>query len=417
MKINKIKKKGYVIYHIPNKKFKTFTVGACFLQPLENDKHIENALIANMLMKYNQKYPSERILSSYLEDLYGTTLYASSSRQGLTTNITVLMNCINDIYIENCEVDIFKEATNLLINCINKPLFDEETFQIEKNLLIEDIEMVYNNKVQYATLQFLNHMYKDEMCRHSILSSYDKAKRVTLDDVRNHYNHFLASKKVFIVLGNIDESKIEEVFNHIEFEDSFDGDLEFFDLETKVIDDVVEVVEEQENNQSIVFMGYRSEIRESDELYYAMFLLNNMLGGYFHSTLFQEIREKHSLAYSVSSEYNSKKGTFVISAGISKDKYEDFKVIVSKIIKDYQDGLIDDETFNLTKKLLVNAQYKVADQQSYGVSDILHDVAKIKTFTVEEKVEIIKKITKEEVIEAAKRLQLDTIYMLKGTLQ
>ena len=40
-------------------------------------------------------------------------------------------------------------------------------------------------------------------------------------------------------------------------------------------------------------MGYRSEIRENDELYNGMFLLNHMLGGPFHSTLFQEVREKH----------------------------------------------------------------------------------------------------------------------------
>ena len=54
-------------------------------------------------------------------------------------------------------------------------------------------------------------------------------------------------------------------------------------------------------------MGYRSEIRENNDLYPAMFLLNNMLGGYFHSTLFQEIREKHSSLSCSSSNHTFKK--------------------------------------------------------------------------------------------------------------
>ena len=163
-------------------------------------------------------------------------------------------------------------------------------------------------------------------------------------------------------------------------------------------------------------MGYRSEIRLNDDLYNGMFMLSSMLGGYFHSTLFQEIREKRSLAYSVSCDYNPRKGNFAIFAGISASKYDEFKSVVNQIIEDYQNGNIDNNVFELTKKSIISGIYKSADQQTYGIGFVLNEISGIENHTIEEKVNRVLSITKEEVIDAAKCLVLDTIYFLKGTL-
>lgn len=416
MNINKTEMEGYTLYLIPNKKFKTFSVGAYFIRPLEEEGLVESSILSNMLMKYNQEFPSEKTLSQYLENLYGMTLYSSLARNGLTNTISVVISSINDQYLDKKNENLFKKAIELLDTSIRKPFFDEDLFKIEKELLIEDIERVYNNKQQYATLRFIDIMYPNERCRYSVLSSYDKAKNVTFEDIKKEYQNFIRAKKIFFVIGDFEEKEILDIFSNIKFAKEDKQSLEFFDYETKNIEKITEVIEEQKNKQSIVFMGYRTEIRENDPRYFGMFVLNNMLGGFFHSTLFQEIREKNSLAYTVSSEYNSKKGTFAITAGISYDKFDKFKELVTKIITDYQNGLIDDETFNLTKKLLINAQYKIADQTSYGLRNILQELASLKQYTLEEKVEIIKNVTKEDVIEAAHALTLDTIYLLKGNL-
>lgn len=422
MEINRIEMNGYTLYLIPNNKFKTFTVGTYFIRPLEENGLVESSILSNMFMKYNQDFPSERILSQYLESLYGMSLYSNLSRNGLTNTISVVINSINDQYLENTndqnvnKLNLLDKAVELLYTTITKPYFNEDLFKIEKELLLEDIERVYNNKQQYATLRFIDIMYSSERCKYSVLSSYERAKQVNLDDVKNEYKSLMDAKKVFFIIGDFTLEEVEKSFSNVKFGINHDLNLDFFDYETKKIEQITEVIEEQNNKQSLVFMGYRSEIRENDPRYFGMYVLNNMLGGFFHSTLFQEIREKNSLAYSVSSEYNSKKGTFVITAGISKDKFDRFKEIVNKIISDYQNGLIDDNTFNLTKKLLINAQYKIADQTTYGLRNILQELSGLNAYTLEEKVEIINNVTKKDVVLAAKTLVLDTIYLLKGNL-
>ncbi len=414
MNLNKIEMNGYTLYHIPNKKFKTFTVGAYFFRPLTKKGMLESSILSNLMMKYNKNYPTEQLLTRHLEEMYGMNLYVGFNRNALVNSMSFVIKSINDEYLENSEYDLLKESVDLLYDTINLPLFDEEKFNLEKELLIEDIDRVKDDKVQYANLKFIEAMYPHETCRHSIASMKDEALDVTLDDVKKEHQSFLKSKKVFYVIGDLDFNKIKETFKKISFNYVEDNKLEFLDYETKEITKVNEIIEKDLNNQSIVIMGYRSEIRENNDLYPAMFLLNNMLGGFFHSTLFQEIREKRSLAYTVHSEYSSKKGTFAISAGISSDKYDEFKNIVNEILTDYKNGFIDDETIDMTKKMLINAQYKIADQPSYGINIIIKEISGEVEKTLEEKIQSISNITKDELIEAANSLKLDTIFFLEG---
>lgn len=415
MELNKIEMNGFTLYHIPNNKFKTFTIGGYFFRPLKKEGMLETSVLSNMMMKYNQNYPSEQLLTKHLEELYGTSLYVGFNRMALVNSLSFVIKMINDDYIDDKNIDLFNETIKLLNDTINKPLFDEQKFNLEKELLIEDIERVHDNKVQYATLKFIKTMYENETCRHSIASMKDEAENLTLEDVKKEYELIFNSKKIFYVIGNIEFERIVNAFKQLKFDDVKIDELKFIDYETKEIEKVNEIIEYEHNNQSIIIMGYRTEIREKDELYPAMFLLNNMLGGFFHSTLFQEIREKHSLAYTINSDYSSKKGTFVITAGISASKYNEFKEIVQNILNDYKNGFIDEETINLTKKMLINAQYKIADQPSYGLGNILKDINGESERTIEEKIETIANIKKEELIECAKRLKLDTIYFLEGT--
>lgn len=414
MNFNKIEMNGYTLYHIPDKKFKTFTVGGYFFRPLKKIGMIESTILANLMMKSNQMYPTEQLLTRHLEQLYGTNLYVGFNKIALVNSMSFVIKSINGKYLTNCEMDLLKESVNLLNQTINYPCFEQDKFNLEKELLIDDINQVYDDKFSYANLKCIEAAYPNEMCRHSIASLKDEAIKVSFEDIKKEYQSLLQAKKIFYVIGDFEFEEIKKLFSDIVFCESAPLQLEFLDYQTKEITKVNEVIETDYNNQSIVIMVYRSEIRENDDLFYGMYLFNNMIGGFFHSTLFQEIREKRSLAYSISSEYNSKKGTFAIVAGINKDKYQEFKQIVKHVIEDYQNGFFTEELMNITKKMLINSQYKFEDQPSSGMSIIRNDAIGLKNHTVEEKVAIIKAIKKDDVIFAANQLKLDTIFFLEG---
>lgn len=416
MEIKKIQVNQLTIYYIPDTKFKTLTVGAFFFSPLDENELTQRAILSNYMTKFNQVYPSEQELSSYLKELYGTELYCNYGKNGLATSMNFCVRTINDKYLNHHSVDLFQKAVEILNITLTKPYFDEKLVEIEKELLIQDLNRLYDNKSQYATRRFIDIMHANEKCRFPTIGNIESAKQVTVDSLSQAYERMMHAKRVIYVIGEVLEEKIKTEFGKLALLDETPEALEFMDYETKEIQEVTEVVEEQKNRQSIALMGYRSEIRIKDKLYDGMLLLSAMLGGFFHSTLFQEIREKRSLAYSVNADYNGRKGNFAIYAGIHATAYDEFKQVVQEIIAHYQQGEIDDKVMELTKKALINGIYKGADRPGYGLQMVLNEIMDFKNTTIEEKVQKIEGITKEEVMEAAKALKLDTIYFLRGTL-
>ena len=79
-----------------------------------------------------------------------------------------------------------------------------------------------------------------------------------------------------------------------------------------------------------------------------------MFGKYFHSELYKEIREKNSLAYYISSEYASRKGALFITSGINKEAYSKVLTLISNVLTSFQEGNVDEENFELTKKAIIN---------------------------------------------------------------
>lgn len=415
MEINKLKIKDFEVYHILSSKFKTFTIGIYFLSPLVEKELAYKSILSNYLTKYNEFHQSEKDLSIYLKKLYGMNLFCSYGRTGLVTSMNFVVRSINDKFLSEDE-HLLDKAVEILNDTINHPFFDETLIDLEKKLLIEDIKRLYDNKSQYATKRFIDLMMPNEKCHFSSIGTIEAVEQIDLDNLLKSYQKMLSNQKIIYVIGDFKEQEIANAFERLEVMPSVSETLDFIDYETKEISKVNEVIEEQKNRQSIVLMGYRSEIRVKDKLYEPMLVLSGMLGGFFHSTLFQEIREKRSLAYSINCDYNPRKGNFAIFAGISASKYDEFKEVVGKIIDDYKNGLFEDDVITLTKKSIITSIYKTADQQTYGVQFIINELAGIKARTIEEKVESINAVTKDELIEAAKCLKLDTIYLLKGTL-
>ena len=190
--------------------------------------------------------------------------------------------------------------------------------------------------------------------------------------------------------------------------------MELLDKETKEIKEVKEIIETQNISQSILCMGYRTDVLLDNPDSLAMSIFTGMMGHYFHSSLFQIIREELGLAYYVGSDYNARKGNFAITAAISSTSYDKVVNQVKKIITDYKQGNFDDDILELTKIQLYSQFRKQEDALSNTVPNLYAEIAGLKLLTFEEKMESVRNITKQDIINAANKLQLDTIYFLKG---
>ena len=177
--------------------------------------------------------------------------------------------------------------------------------------------------------------------------------------------------------------------------------------------EVETVVERLNVSQGKLNMGLRTSITYGDPQYAAALMYNGILGGYPHSKLFVNVREKESLAYYASSRYDGHKGIGTIQSGIEIPNYEKAVNIIKQQLEEMKSGTISDLEMSQTKAMIRNLLKEMQDSAFEMIAYDFNRQLSGKERTAEELLAQVEHISKEDVREAAEQFRLDTIYFLR----
>lgn len=141
-------------------------------------------------------------------------------------------------------------------------------------------------------------------------------------------------------------------------------------------------------------------------------MYNTILGGGANSKLFQNVREKASLAYSAGSSYIRRKNAILVQTGIEIKNYDKAVKIVEEQIEDMKNGKISDDEFNAAKQLIVSSIELIEESKEDMITFYFDQNLFEENLSVEDYKNSIKNVTKEQVIEVAQKVEEDTIYFL-----
>ena len=153
---------------------------------------------------------------------------------------------------------------------------------------------------------------------------------------------------------------------------------------------------------------------ENDKGKYAAQVYNTILGGSASSKLFQNVREKASLAYTVSSNYMKLKSNIFIRAGIEIDNYEKALEIIKKQLEDMKNGDFSDEDIALAKRTIIATINNIQEEQDIELSYYYGQELSDRTMTIEEYKDNIEQISREDINTVANSLNINTIYFLRN---
>ena len=142
-------------------------------------------------------------------------------------------------------------------------------------------------------------------------------------------------------------------------------------------------------------------------------MYNIILGGVSDSKFFKEIREENSLCYTIYSVPNKLDRLLVIQAGIDKDNYEKTLKLIEKDMSDMCKGKFSDEDISIAREYFLTALEEVLESPDRIIDNYLM-MELIGTDTIEKKREMIMKVTKDEIVKLAKKVKLDTVFLLEG---
>ena len=403
-------------------KFKSSYLSITFLTPLNRETAASNALIPYVLRRGSQEHPDMESISAALDELYGGAIEPMVRKKGETQCVGFVASFLDDAFALEGEA-ILEPAAKLMGELLLRPYTQEGAFcpdytAGEKANLIDRIRSQVNDKRAYSTLRLKQLMCRDEAYGVDVWGDEEGAAAITPQGLWQRYRQLLSSCEVEVYYcGSAAPQRAEQAVKAALAGLPRREELEETDCEIRLTAPVQpQVIEEaMDVTQGKLAMGFRTggmSVWEED--YPALVMLNAIYGGTTLSKLFMNVREKLSLCYYASSNIEKMKGILWVSSGIEFDKYQQAKDEILEQLEAIRRGEIEPWELEGARRTIMTGHLTTLDSQSRQEDFWLGQAAAGVDEGLESLCARIEQITLEQVVQAAKRLQLDTIYFLKG---
>jgi predicted Zn-dependent peptidase len=258
--------------------------------------------IEHMVFKGTKNRSAEQIARSV--DSIGGGLDAFTSKELVSYNVKVL-----DEHLP--------EAFDVVADLVRNPLFQEADIEKEKGVILEELKMEVDNPEYLIHEIFSSNFWKGHALGRPILGTKQTIRAFDRDKVEKYYQQFYTPSNILITAaGNLEHRKL------VNLAEQYFGDLKrrrTIKFEEKPTPHAPLVFRDKDSLEQVhVYLGVPSIAMPHKERF-ACYILNAVLGGGMSSRLFQNIREKQGLAYTVFSELTMYRdaGCMLIYAGTS----------------------------------------------------------------------------------------------------
>lgn len=398
-------------------RFKQGCLSLHWVAPMCADHSAMSALIPSVLLRGTVPHPDLRAITARLDDLYGAAVSPMSRRVGDYQASGLYLSFMDDRFALPGD-RVLEGTVDFLAELLQKPLtegsgFLPEYVESEKKNLISTIQADRNDKRIYAMGRLLKIMCREDSFGLPKLGEPEQVTAIQPDTLYRHFRNMLESAPLEIFyVGSREGSDLADLLrsrlNLAARETTLPPQTGFHSCPGENVTETMDVA------QGKLCMGFVTPITLKSPQYPAMQVLNVLYGGGMTSKLFQNVREKLSLCYSVGSSYYGSKGILTVSAGIDFDKEADAREEILRQLQLCREGTITQEELVSAREALISSLRAVPDSagsiESYCFTAILSG----KDPSPENAIQAIRDVTLEQVVEAAKTLTLHSTYFLKG---
>ncbi|WP_445321782.1 EF-P 5-aminopentanol modification-associated protein YfmF [Paenibacillus sp. FSL H8-0048] len=411
---------GMRIHVLPTKAFKTFAISLYAGVPLEESTVTSTALVPFVLRRGTASYPETTQFRERLEELYGAGFGFDIYKRGDYQIVQFRMDTINDSFVQSKE-SLLGESFAFLGEVLTRPLLENGSFRAsyvatERETIRKKLESIVNDKIRYAAERCIEEMCRNEPYRLHPLGQRADLDAITPETLYQSYTSWLNGATLDLyVVGDTTPEEVEKLVTaHFGRAHHSEAGGYTSDFTPVTVTEVRTVEEKLDVNQGKLNMGLRTSITYKDDRYASALMYNGILGGYPHSKLFVNVREKESLAYYASSRYDGHKGIGTIQSGIETQNYGKAVDIIRKQLEELKAGNITDLELSQTKAMIRNLLSEIQDSAFEMISFDFNRQLSGKDRSAQELMDQVDGMGAAEVKAAADTFELDTIYFLTG---
>ncbi|HEY1659670.1 MAG TPA: pitrilysin family protein [Candidatus Sulfotelmatobacter sp.] len=295
-------------------------------------------------------------------------------------------------------------ALEILSDLVLYPTFDADDITRERGVILEEIKMDEDNPDYLVHEIFTQNFWKDHPLGKPILGTKETVKRFERQGVVETYAHRFAPGNIIVAAaGNLNHDQfVELVAKH--FEHLKPAKNGFHSAEPKISSRIV-LRNKKALEQVQLCMGVPA-FRIAHEKRHASYILNTLLGGGMSSRLFQNIRERQGLAYSIYSDLNPYRdtGCLAVYAGTSLASADKVVRSVVKEFKDLKNNPVPEEELRRAKDQLKGSLMLSLESSSARMSNLARQEMYFDRFQdLDELIEKIEAVTVADLKEIAQQ--------------
>ena len=376
-----------------------------------------NCLVPACLLRGSRSFPSLREISRRSEELWGLGIGGSVDRAGQRQIVTINAEFPEDSRLPGTE-QVLAEAVEFICEVILQPhlvdgQFAEETVSSAMAQHRRSIEGRFDDKRSWAMQRCIEETCQNEPWRFHEYGSIESLEHVTPESVTADWQQTIESAPMYVHFsGEARSDSLAEVLLPL-----FGGHGQ----ETATLADryprkgageVRKLEEHFQGQQANLVISFRTSTGHGDPLHESMMIASGVIGGFPHSRLFTQVREKQSLCYSVNSLFDGSSGLMLVNAGIDGDTAIQTQESILEQIDVVKRGEFSDDEFQMTLDAWDSRLSMTQDSPSSLAEFDLVSRLVGRDPTIEGLRERVARVTRESVIEAAKRIDTDLIYLL-----
>lgn len=408
---------SFNLHIIETNEFKTITMRIVFHSPIKKEEITKRIVLSDLLLQSTKKYSSKRNMIMEAEDLYAAEVYNHTQRIGNYMMTSFILQVLNDSYTEKGN---FEKAVEFMRDILYDPDIKNNSFKEDKLAIVKkncegNISSIKEDPQEYAIIRSKEAYDKDNPIAYRMVGYKEDLEKITAKNLVESYEKMIEDDFVDIyVVGKIEKEEILRIIKkYFKFRKIKKKKMPY-EVENKPCRKrrlmAKEIIEATQSKLAICCPVGKLK---KEEMNYPLVLGNILLGGGVDSKLFQEVREKNSLCYTIYSGYSKLDQMIYITAGIDRENYEKTLTLITNILEKMKRGKFSDKDIKIAKEFYQTSIESIEENPMNLIREyITQEITGIEPY--QERGKRMAKVTKREIIKAMKKVNMDTVFLLEG---
>lgn len=413
---------GVTLRAVQTHKFKTSMLAVTFLEPLREETASLNALLPRVLRRGTQDHPDMEALSAALDELYGMNLEPIVRKKGEVQCLGFWASVLDDAYVPG-QSQLLESAAALLGDLVLRPAGDGTAFlpeyvDSERANLVDKIRAEVNDKLQYSLSRLRSQMCEGEAYGVGRYGKEESAQAITGEALQERYQTLLRTAPVYLYYcGSAEPERVEQAFRAA-FADLPQTQRASMPQTTAIAqpkEPLRRFSDSMDVGQGKLILGFRlgGGVRDVAQTAPTM-VLHAVYGGSTNSKLFLNVRERLSLCYFASSSLALSKGVMTVYSGVEFSNFQKAETEILAQLEACRSGEITEDELETARRSVASGLRTTLDSQSKLEEFWLNRFVTGTDYTPQALAQAAEAVTLDQVVDCAKKIQLDSIYTLRG---